>query len=242
MKIDPNTKKEKLNKFKNLFESTADEIFYDFIGEHKKKIISIIILVLLFITLGTCYWVSNEKNNQTISFEIQSIIQKKKNHINCKEDIRNSYNKIKSSPILESLNLNLTKVAYKATLLLLEDVENMSSEEWREYLHKVKCLSYVCQYVHTTQHFKRFSFAAEFLFLKTLYYMEKKGYSEDEMRGFFMEKKLHASILNSYMSYLLGFSKCHKDMLNDILQHYDYTITNFPKGLLFFAKSGVAGE
>lgn len=240
MKIDPKMNQEKTAKFKKLFDRTADEIFYDFIGQHGKKVVISIISLLIIIVGITYCWYENNKTNQSIAKEISYIITQKQSGKNCNKAIEACLPKTQTYAISTALRLNSKKIAYRATLLILQDVEHMSTQEWEIYLNNVNNLPYVCQYVHTTSHFKRFSFSAEFLFLKTLYWMQKKHYTKDQMLAFFMTKKLHASIMSSYMLYILAFSTKDKYILDDIFSSADYTISNIPKVILTLA--GIKSE
>lgn len=226
--IDPKMEKQKSEKFNNLFERTADEVFYDFIGKHSRKILTLISLSLLSVIYGAYHWHQDKQHRENISKDIANIIKKKENGDSYHQDIQKTFHKTKI-------------LSYRATLLLLEDLDHMSSEEWFLFLQQVKDLKYFCQYVHTSSHFKRFSFVTELLFLKTLYFLGKKKQMQD-MQAFFMAKKLQASILSHYMQYVLVIYTQDNAMLNDMLSSYEYNITNIPKELLIFTQLGVVNE
>lgn len=203
------------DQFKNLFEKTSDEIFMEFLKKQKNKIFFCIGLSLTTIIVGTYYWYLRNENEKYINQEINVLVKKKQN----KE-------KINFDKVLFLLNKS-KKVSYKSTLLMLIDLKNISSKEWLIFLKEVKKIPYVCQYIHTTSHFKKFSYITELLFLKTLYFMGKKNYIS-EMKNFFMEKKMNTSIMSNYMYLILVLFTKDKFILDDIITSYKYTVTNLP--------------
>jgi hypothetical protein len=216
---------DKTNNFNNLFERTADEIFYSFLAKHKKKIIGVLITSLITIISATCYWYVINKHNHYITQEIYNIVKLKD----------------KNKPYLHKIKQCLEQTSnhdYQAVLLLLIDVKTLSKQEWQKFLQQVYNIEYVCQYTYTENHFERFSFFAELLFLKTLCILGQKG-EINEMKKFFMEKKLQASIMSSYMYYSLAIFNKDNYMLNDIINSYQYIMTNIPLVFISFTKTRI---
>jgi hypothetical protein len=207
----------KENKFKNLFESTADEMFYDFVKKHNKKIISIIISIFLIIILMTINYSNNEKLNSKIACRLHNLINKTTKGENCNKEIDELIIETKTSKISDILRLDRKKISYRATLLLLKDVSNFTKEEFAAYVKEVEALPYVCQYISTIEHFKRFSFSGELLFFKVIENMCRYNYKEEDILTFFMIKKLHASILKGHMYAFLGIINKNPYILSDLL-------------------------
>ena len=228
--------KNKEDKFKGLFESTADEIFYDFVKKHKKKIIGLIISVILIIITITVEYSNNEKINNEISYKIHEVINKTKNGENCNKVIDELIKKTKTSKFSDVFRLDRNKISYRATLLLLKDINNFTKEEFAIYLQQVEDLPYVCQYISTMAHAKRFSFTGELLFFKIIEHMYKHKYEEKEILTFFMKKKLHASILNGHMHAYIGLINKNPYILSDLISTYGLmdvaSIQNIPEILL----------
>lgn len=234
MIIDPKKDDEKLRKFKSLSERTADEIFYDLISSHSKKIIGLLIFILCIGISTTYYWRMENENRQNISIHINQIIKKKASGADCRQSIQNCLKEI------DDMSFKLMPKrydSYRATLLLMEDLDNMNYKDFQEFLRRVNNLDYICQYIHTTNHFKRFSYVTEALYLKTLYFMGKKGY-KDQMLNFFMSKKLHTSIMGHYMYYILSLFQQNRYMLNDMASSYQYMVTNIPEIVILSTKVG----
>ncbi len=216
----------KEEKYKNLFERTADEIFYDFLKKYSKKILLLIIGILVFIIFITISYSNNQKLNEEISASIHLVINKTKNNENCNHIIDKIIKKTSTSKISDLFQLDRDKIGYRSTLLLLKNTENMNNKEWEIHFKQINDLPYVCQYIHTIPHGRRYLLTAELLFLKTIKDMTKRHYSQKEILSFFMKKKLHASILASYMYiYLCGeFNDSY--MLSDLISMYNTSVHN----------------
>jgi hypothetical protein len=222
----------KEDKFKNLFESTADEIFYDFLKKHSKKILLLIIGVLVSIMLLTVRYSNNKKLNEEISASIHIVIEKVKLKQNCNQLIDNIIKKTATSKITDLFQLDKNKIAYRSTLLLLKNTSTMNTKEWEQHLKQVNDLPYVCQYIHTIPHGQRYLLTAELLFFKVIQDMKQRNYSEKDILSFFMKKKLHASIIASYMYIYLASQFNDNYMLSDLLSMYKTSIHNIDVVLL----------
>lgn len=212
-------------KFKNLFESTADEIFYDFIRKHNKKIIGVIIFIILLIITVTVKYSQNQKKNYEISCGIHKVINMVKKGENPNNLIDELIVETKTSKIVNILKLDRNKISYRATLLLLKDISKFSKKEFEAYVKQVEELPYVCQYIATIEHFKRFSFTSELLFFKVIENMYKHDYEEKHILTFFMKKKLHASILKGYMYAYVGIINKNPYILSDLISGYNFLET-----------------
>lgn len=223
----------KEDKFKNLFESTADEIFYDFVKKHSKKILAIIVFIILMIITMTIQYSNNQKLNVQISHGIHEVINKTKKGEKCNNLIDKLIYQTKTSKFSDIFNLDRNKISYRATLLLLKDISKFTKEEFAVYLKQVEDLPYVCQYIATIEHFKRFSFTGELLFFKVIENMKKYGYKEEDILTFFMKKKLHASILKGHMYAYMGAANKNSYILSDLISSYELyetvSLQNIPK-------------